>query len=455
VKSFSPLQHQSLAIDWLKEREEAALFAGMGLGKTASVLSAFDYLSTTGAIKGLLVIAPLRVATLTWPNEIEKWQEFSWMKVANLRTKEGQNAFENGTADIYLLNYEQIPNFCKRHLKGKRVHQVPVNAVVWDELSRAKNHSAKRINLFRHYRRFFKFHWGLTGTPHPNGLLDIFAQIRLLDDGKRLGKAFTLFRDTYFKVSNPYSDFPKFEPLKHSNDVILKKVSGLALTLRTEDWLDIPPTRFEDIEVSLPKDAAKTYKELQKEFLAEIEGKEITAVNAGVQVMKLLQVTSGAVYDDEKRVVPIHQKKIEALRKLKKQLGEPLLVATHFRHEQDRIKAAFPEAEKFGQDTLPRWRSGKIPILVADPRSIGHGVDGLQDGGRVAVWFTPPYSRELWDQFNARLARTGQQHETLIYRLLCPGTIDDAAAEALREKGLGQSAFLLAIRNLQKLVKTN
>ncbi len=488
---FTPLEHQHLAIDWLKVRRYAALFAGMGLGKSASVLAAFDWLMKDGQGKGLLIIAPLRVAVLTWPNEVKKWDEFRYMKIACLRTKEGLQAWQDGTADIYTLNYESIPKFCKNHLKDKSPEDLPVDTVVWDELSKAKNPSSKRINGynrvklgpdkkpitrinrlgnevkvkervhgFRDFRDLFSRHWGLTGTPTPNSYLDLFAQIRLLDNGERLGTSYTAFKKAYFEPDNFYSSYPKFNLRPGANKFIEKRIADIALTLRSEDWLKIPPTVTEDIEVSLPRAGWKVYNELQKEFLAIVEHElkkgtplEIVAVNQGALIQKLLQATSGAIYDEDKNVAVVHDAKIKALQKLQKDLGEPLLVATKYKHEQSRILEACPGAELFNDQTLERWAQGKIKFLVAHPLSIGHGVDGLQHGGRATCWFSQTYSQEEYSQWNARLARTGQGQETLVYRLTVPGTFDDAAIESVEQKQEGERGLLAAIKNLQELAR--
>lgn len=486
---FDPLEHQHIAIDWLKVRQVAALFAGMGLGKSASVLAAFDWLLKDGQGKGLLIIAPLRVATLTWPYEVQKWDNFRYLKVACLRTKAGLKAWEEGTADVYTLNYESIPKFCKSHLVGATADTIPVDTIVWDELSKAKNPSGKRINGYnrvkkgpdgepmtrinrlgreveikervhgmRDFRDLFTRHWGLTGTPTPNSYLDLFAQIRLLDGGARLGTAYTNFRKSYFEPDNVYSQYPKFVIRPGAEKFIEKRVADMALTLRSEDWLKIPPTITEDIEVKLPTAGRKVYKELEKEFLTILEtemkkGKplEVVAVNQGALIQKLLQATSGAIYDENKEVGFVHDAKIKALIKLQKDIGEPLLVATKFKHEQTRILAACPGSEVFSDESLKRWQQGKIKFLLAHPLSIGHGVDGLQHGGRSTCWFSQTYSPEEYNQWNARLARTGQEEETLIYRLTVPGTFDDAAIEAVHQKNEGEKGFLAAVKNLQKL----
>lgn len=457
---FSPKPYQRLGIDWLTgdaeaESEAAALFAGMGLGKSAMTLSAISELILRGEVKGALIIAPKRVSTLTWPNEIQKWDQFKWMKVALLRTPEGIQAWKDGSADIYLLNYERIPQFLKACVHGRRKKNMPANLVVWDELSKAKSHKSKRINLFREYHGRFDMHWGLTGTPRPKGYIDLFAQIRLLDGGKRLGRSYSAFEDCWFHAVNPRSDHPKYVENVGTAEKIDKRISDLALVLRSEDYLKIPPTEVIDIEVKLPAAAMKAYAEVEKEFLTTLEDNtEVVALNLGVQVFKLLQVTSGAVYDEDKNVGFVHDAKIKALKKVQKQCGsEPLLVATQFKHEYTRIMEAFPEAEMFKDDSIERWNRGEIKMLIAHPLSIGHGVDQLQQGGRDVVWFTPTYSPDGYDQYNARLARMGQKHVTRIWRLLCPDTVDEVAVEVTQQRAEGQSATMLAVKMLQDLAR--
>lgn len=474
---FNPLAHQRMAINHLLSHDVAALFAGMGLGKTASTLAALGELIATGASRGALVIAPLRVSLFTWRDEAAKWEDFQWMKVVSLRTQEGLASWERGDACIYTINYESL--FIPREnpetgeiidhgvlgklLKGKRASQLPVDTVVWDELSKAKNPGSKRIQYFRKYRHKFKRHWGLTGTPIPNSHLDLFAQIRLLDDGATFGKVMGNFKIQYFEPV----DFMqrKWQVRAGCAGMIEEKIQPIALTLRSEDWLDIPPTEVIDIEVPLPPAAKASYKKLEKEMLLRLESEQVRAVTQGVLVNKLQQVVSGAVYaesldsvftpseDDQKIVTHIHDAKLEALRRLFDSEGqEPMLVAIRFKHERDRILAAFPEARAFDSACLPDWNAGKIKMLVAHPLSMSHGLN-MQSGGCRACWFTPTYSREEYDQFNARIARTGQTSKTTVFRLIAPKTIDEAVIAANDAKGDNQSGFLMAIRNLQVLSK--
>lgn len=445
---FSPMAHQTMMIDHVLEHPQCALFAGMGLGKTGATLNAIDHLLANGIIRGALIVAPLRVATMTWPHEIEQWG-FPNIKVASLRTQEGIKAWNDRSANVFLVNYDMLQQFVDRFLKhGTGVS--PVDMVVWDEITRAKNPASKRIKAFRPYRKMFSRHVGLTGTPAPNSYLDLFAPMRLLDGGERLGSAITHFRSRYFDQS--YNGFSYTLKGDWAAKAIEEKISDIVLTLRSEDWLDIPPTTLVDIEVPLPDHAKKAYRKLEKELLLLVDRSEITAMNAAVLTSKLIQLTSGTIYDTEKNVVHIHDAKIKALKKLSKDANKPLLVATGFIHERERIVREVPGAEIFREDRLDAWNAGKIKLWVADPRSIGHGLN-LQKGGDTVVWFSMTYSRELYDQTNARLARTGQKKETTIYRILADDTIDWAVAEAIRQKGEQQHGLMTALKNLKLLRK--
>lgn len=450
---FTPSQAQVLADQHLATNDEAALFMGCGLGKTAVVLHRLMAMLEDGATDGALVVAPLRVCNLTWPAEVHKWEGLEGLRVANLRTKEGWQALERGSAHLYLINYEMLQQFQERFLAGKR--RLPFDTVIWDELTKAKNHKSKRINAVRPYfRKHCKRHWGMTGTPTPNGLLDLFAQTRLLDDGRRLGKTFSGYRDVFFKPEdwNEYNWLPK----PGAREQIYKRLEGFALTLRSSDWLDIPDVFVEDIEFSLSDEAKKMYEELERELLLMLEDNSaIVATNAAVLVNKLLQLTSGAAYTDKGQWRIVHDGKMKQLEKLTKRIGKrPTLVAYNYQHELERILRAYPQAVAFNnaktlqqQDQLiQRWNGGKIPMLVAHPKSMAHGLN-LQDGGSVVVWFSLTWSREDYDQMNARLARRGQEQVTEVYRLITSNTADEVVAEALRAKDEEQSALLQALTN--------
>ena len=422
--------------------------------------------------------------------EVQQWDNFRWMKIVSLRTEEGLTAWHRGEACIYTINYESlfIPKYemrdvkvkgvtkrkkvqvgdsgvLERLIKGKRASHLPVDTVVWDELSKAKNHKSKRIKEFAKYRAKFKRHWGLTGTPAPNSYQDLFAQINLLDGGKRFGPFITHFLERYFEPVNAYVPAVqrKWQVRQGCVGLIEEKIKDMILTLRSEDWLDIPPTEFTDVEVALPAKAKTIYKRLEKELIVLLKDAKVKAINQAVLVGKLQQVTGGASYghdlstiiatEDNKIVTEIHNAKIKALRKLWEAEGrQPMIVATKFIHERERILAAIPEAVEFSSDKLADWNAGKIPLLVAHPASMGHGLN-MQHGGSRAAWFTLSYSREEYDQFNARVARTGQKETTKIFHLMVPGTIDDAVLAAIRLKGDVQSGLMKTLKNVQVLAQ--
>ena len=436
-------------VDWLTQRERAALFVPPGKGKTVVTLKALDDLATVGLMRGALVIAPLRVCSITWPAQVERWTHSEWMRVAQLRTKEGMAAWHAGSADIYLINSELLPARLPEMFPKRKGFISPADVLVIDELSLAKNPTSKRFNALRKVAHHFARRIGLTGTPVPNDYLDLFAQVRLLDDGERLGKAATHYRDAYFYAAD-YMGY-SYKLQRGCKEEIDAKVADLCLVL-TGDGNDLPASSTVDVPVAMPKEALTQYKTLQREMLAEVARGEVIALTAATLCSKLLQITSGAVYDEDREVLPVHTAKIEALEKLRaKHPGEPLLVLCAFKHESARVLAAMPEARMFDERELPAWQRGEIPMWVADARSLSHGIDGLQRSCRIAVWMTLTYSSETYLQTNARLVRTGQAAETIIYRMIVPGTIDDAVAEALRCKNETQSGLLEAVHALQRL----
>jgi SNF2 family DNA or RNA helicase len=471
---FTPRYHQQLGIDHLGNNSYAALFAGMGLGKTAMVIERLARDLADGHTKGILVIAPLRVSLFTWADEVAKWDNFKFIKVVSLRTPEGMAEWNKGTPCIYTMNYESITiprtsrigeltdsGILKKILHGKKASDLPVDTVVWDELSKAKNPRSKRIQFFRRYRNKFVRHWGLTGTPIPNSYQDIFAQIRLLDGGQTFGTVMGNFKQQYLEPLDFHER--QWGVRKDCIGAIEDKLATIALTLRSEDYLDIPPVRVIDVPVKLPPKAKAIYSKLEKEFIIKLDDATITAVNKGVLVGKLQQVLSGAVYatneDDiltvgETSVVThIHDAKVEALKKLFSEQGKkPMLVIIRFKHERDRILKAIPEAKAFHSDLLASWNAGKIPMMVAHPLSMSHGLN-MQSGGSRICWVTPPYSSEEYDQTNARLARTGQDNETQIFRLLVEGTLDDVVVAVLESKLETQGGFMKHLANKIKTLQ--
>jgi len=422
--------------DFLLSHDRAYTNVGLGLGKTASTLDALNHLFMDGAISSALVVAPLRVARMTWPNEIKKWSQFRWMKSEILA---GQ--LPSGKAQIYLINYERLAQ-----LKSLAFCDV----VIFDEITKAKNPASLRIKairpLLKHHRR-----WGLTGTPRPNSLLELFAQVRLIDDGVRLGKAFSGYRDCYFFPTD-YMRY-NWEPKAGSEARVYAKLADLTITLRSSDHLDVPDTILEDIEVSLPPKARKAYDTLEREFLVVLR-KEVIARNAATLAGKLHQIAGGNIYNEAGEPEELHDAKLVALKALiKRAPTERVLVACQYIHERERVCKAFPQAinaAKFKGDIEQAWNSGHIPMLVADPRSLGHGLN-LQQGGRTIIWYSPTWSRELYDQFNARVARKGQATQPLLYRIIATDTIDEAIVATLRERGDAQHEMSRVMSNYLNL----
>lgn len=445
---FVPFPYQEEMIAFAEGRECFSLFASPGLGKTPVTLHILAERMAEGNCRGTLIIAPIRVTLITWPTQVARWAHSHRMRCVNLRTPEGRKAWADGTADIYLINPEMLPKLLPDMMKPARL---PVDTLVIDELSVFKSHSSVRAKLLAKHAHRFPRRIGLTGTPVPNTYLDLFQQIKVIDGGERLGKSFSHFQRCFFE-----SDFMgyKWTIRPGAKETIDAKIADICLVMLGDDHLDVPTCTVEDIEVALPAEAKSSYKTLEKELLISLKKSDVVAPSAATLVGKLLQITGGAVYGEDKVVNDLHDAKLNALIKLRKKHGkEPILVLTGYRHETDKILRSIPGSRKFDEKDLDQWKKGGIHTWVASPNSLSHGIDGLQIGGRIAVWFTLTWSNETYLQTNARLVRTGQSHETTIYRLLATGSIDDAVVESLRTKSDTQSGLLHALKALQSLKK--
>lgn len=458
---YTPAEPQEIIKEHLLDSVDALLFVGMGIGKSAACLDALATLFRNADAFGALIVAPLRVANLTWPMEVRGWDQFRWMRIANLRTEAGQRAFLNGKAHIYTVNYESLNVLTS--LVKMRGGKLPYDVEIFDELTRAKNPGAKRVNDFRRYTPRAERCWGLTGTPMPNSWQDLFAQVRLVDKGKRFGTNFLEFKRTYFFApeQNAFTPNPADrEPWREKANTLAtleSKISDITVTLKSSDWLDIPDTHYEDIDITLTPELQKKYRTLESELVMKLsKEKTLNVANAAALVTKLLQFTSGHIYDEERGVHHVHHLKFDALKKIAKDEAQPLFVASIFRHEQDRIRELFPEAKFFADAKnertqellLNEWNAGKIPMMVAHPASVGHGLN-FQHGGSVIVWLTLTYSREFYEQMIARLARRGQSKVTKVYRLMATGTVDEAVAEALASKADNEARLITALQMLE------
>jgi len=455
---FTPLPPQLLMDAHLQRCPNALLFCGMGISKTAACLNRLCQMFRNGESVGALIIAPLRVASLTWPAECRDWDEFRWLKVANLRTEGGQRAFLNGRAHLYLLNYEAMALLV--NLIKRRKNTLPYDTVIFDELTRAKSHDSKRIRMYRNKVPRAERNWGLTGTPMPNSHIDLFAQVRLIDDGERLGEGFTEFKKHYFYPTE--GQRPVWLPKQETPAILEKKISDITLTLKSSDWLNLPDMCVEDIEIKFSPELQERYEKLEEELVIELrKDKTINVANSAALITKLLQFTSGEMYDDEKISHPIHNLKFDALKKLASQV-QPLFVAYIYKHEEKRIREQFPHAQFFSdrkssnpektiaaeQKLMKEWNDGKIKMLCAHPASVGHGLN-LQYGGCSIAWISRTYNREYYEQMIYRFFRRGQDKVVKVYHFTAPATVDDAVAEALATKAENEARLIAALQMLE------
>ena len=444
--NLHPYQHT--AIDWIKDKPSSALWLDMGLGKTVSALTAIKDLLESGDAKRVLVIAPLRVATATWPNEIRLWSHLADMKLnvlAGLPVGARKRAAD-WPEPVSVINRELVP-WLVEHFGQKW----PYDMVIIDESSAFKSTQAKRWRALRSVLPKIKRMVQLTATPAANNLIDLWPQIYLLDRGERLGKTKGIFLEKFCRsVGNP--QWNQWEVKPEKRNALYTLLADITVRMKAEDYLDVPDRIDSVIHVTPAPKWHKQYAALQKDFVLQLDAGEITAVNAAVQTGKLLQMCNGAMYLEEGGWEVVHDDKLDALAELLEQTDEPVLVAFQFKSDLARLRERFPQATFLGKDpeVIDRWNDGKIPLLLAHPASAGHGLN-LQKGGRTIVWFGLPWSLELYSQFNGRLHRQGQEKPVLVYHLLVTNTADEAVHNTLTQKDATQQDLLEAIKKLQNL----
>ena len=442
---YHPRPYQQFATDMIIKKKALALMLDMGLGKTVITLTAindlmYDYLE----ISKVLVIAPLRVADTTWPDECRVWEHLRHLRIAKILgdvTNRKKALSEN--ADIYVINREQVS-----WLVGIYGSKWPFDMVVIDESSSFKSPKSKRFKDLRKVRPFMKRIVELTGTPAPNGLLDLWSQIYLLDMGERLGKTISEYRRRYYTPGRGNGMVTYEWNLNEGDDeVIFKKIEDICVSMKSEDYLTLPEVVYNVIPVKLKANELKLYKQLEKDMVIDLQGQELVALSAGALSNKLLQMANGQVYTDENKVLRIHKAKIEAMYDIiEANEHKNLLVMYWFNHDLDQLKGAFPYARvlKDSQD-IRDWNEGRIRMLLMHPASAGHGIN-LQRGGHIVVWFGLTWSLELYQQANKRLHRSGQAKNVFIHHLVAQGTIDEEVMSALSSKDAGQRKMLQAIK---------
>ena len=440
---YKPHNYQQFATDFILNQSICCLMLDMGLGKTVITLTALWQLALDSFdVSRVLVIAPKRVAEDTWPKELAKWEHLSGLTSSLvLGSAAERKAALQRKAFLYIINRENVAWLVKNHYWD-------FDMVVIDELSSFKSNKAERFKAMKKVRPMVTRIVGLTGTPAPNTLLDLWPQMYLMDMGQRLGRFIGGFRDRFFLPDKRNREIIySYKPREGAEDAIYALISDICISMKAADYLDMPERIDNRIEVSMSPKERKLYDDFQKDMVLSIDDEELDAANAASLSNKLLQMANGAVYGEDKKALPIHDRKLDALEDLVEAAnGKPLLVAYWYKHDLQRIKARFKNARCI--DTakdIDDWNAGQIPLALIHPASAGHGLN-LQDGGCTIIWFGLTWSLELYQQLNARLWRQGQKHTVVIHHIITKGTHDEDVMRALENKDTRQSALIEAVR---------
>lgn len=442
---FKPWDYQRYCINRLLTDDALGLFLGLGLGKTVITLTAVNDLKYNRfAVRRCLVIAPKKVAELTWTTEAAKWEHLKHLRIIPvLGSQQKRIRALNTPGDIWVINRENVKWLAEYYRNAW-----PFDMVVLDELSSFKNHQAQRFKALTWIRPHIKRIVGLTGTPAPNGLLDLWAQVFLLDQGQRLEKRITHYREKYFQHN--YNGFG-YTAKPGADEVIHRQIADLCISMKAEDYLELPDCITNVIPVALDDKAAAQYKRMERDLLLELEDTEISVTSAAALTGKLLQLCNGALYDDERGVHELHSCKIEAFMELVEQLnGARALVFYNFQHDLARLHNVLAKTGlrvqelRTPQDQLD-WNNGQVDILLAHPASAAYGLN-LQDGGNHVIWFGLTWSLELYQQANGRLHRQGQTQKVILHHLVVQGGMDEDVMSALEAKATTQERLLTALK---------
>lgn len=455
---YEPREHQIRAMNFLRQHDRGALWLDMGLGKSSITLTVLnEYLYKDFRLDKVLVIAPKRVAEDTWTREADKWDHLQNLRISKMlgTAKQREKAYQ-ADADIYIINRENVVDLVEKHGKDWKF-----DAVVIDESSSFKATKAKRWRLLKRVAPLCKVVWELTGTP--GGLLDLWAQIYLMDGGERLGKTLTAYRDKYFTPGARRGHVVyEWKPKPGAQERIEAALSDICLSMKAGDWLNMPARVDVEHFVHMSSAERKIYDKLEKErVLPLLEGRltenfddadhAILGDTAAALTNKLLQMANGAVYDDDGNIIRIHDAKLDVLEEIVEAAGqEPVLVYYNYKHDLERIKARFPQAQTLDTgDDIRAWNDGEIPLLLCHPASVAYGLN-MQEGGHIIVWFGPTWSLELYQQANARLLRQGQTDTVFIHHILTEGTLDLRVVQSLEKKDGVQEALLNALKGYLK-----
>lgn len=442
--------YQKACVKHIIEHPYCGLFLEMGLGKTVSTLTAINYLVYRELeVDSVLVIAPKRVVESVWQEEAAKWSHLCHLQFSKIVGSQGKRiAAMRKKADIYLVSRDNIAWLCGQFPDG----HLPYDMIVIDELSSFKSNKAVRFKAMKSALPFIKRLVGLTGTPAPNGLIDLWPQIYLMDRGERLGRTITTYRYRYFQPDRTNGHIVySYRLLPGADELIRDKISDICISMKSDDYLQLPERLERSVNIDMPKPLLAQYKKFEKEKVLELygNGDEITAMNAASLSNKLLQFSNGAIYDENGEAHEIHKLKLEALKEIVDDAqGQPVLVAWTYRFDRDRIMqymAEYKPRELKTATDIQDWNNGKVQLLLAHPASAGHGLN-LQAGGHIVVWFGLTWSLELYQQFNARLYRQGQSQPVVIHHLVVNGTHDLDVIRALTDKNNTQKKLMNSIK---------
>jgi len=443
--TWKPHGYQDRGIEWLTHRIEGALFLAPGMGKTSVVLAAFQKLQQEGLVKRMLVLAPLTVCVTTWYAEPKKWRQFQTLKIGLAHGPDKKAVLCDPTLDIVVMNYDGLA--WAAPLLQQRHH---FEVIVYDELTKLKHTKSKRFKLIKPLLRTFKFKWGLTGTPTANGLIDLFGQVYVLDEGHRLGRYITHFRAAYF-YQEAWDQF-RYYITPEATQRLTSKLTDLAMYMDPKDYLELPG--LFDVVRPVKLHNMTEYKVLRDEFIVKMQDTTITAVNAGVLTSKLRQFAGGALYLEDKTRKEVGSDKIEALQELIEELnGEPLIIAYEFNHEVERLLKVFPDAKAIRggmgitetKSIVSEWNTGALNKLLIQPQAGAHGLN-LQGGGCAICWFSLTYNLENYIQLIARIYRQGQTSIVRNYLLVAEGTIDEYLVKVLSAKNATQEGVFQALK---------
>jgi SNF2 family DNA or RNA helicase len=459
--------YQQKAVNFQCTHPNSMLWLDMGLGKTVITLTSIAHLIRTQFLKGVIIVAPIRVIRLVWRQEAKKWKHLEHLRFSMVTgTKDQRTRALLRPADIWMINYENL-GWLAETLQTyfvKKDKPLPFNGVVWDEISKCKNSATNRVKAVKKILDKFDWTTGLTGTPASNGYKDLHGQFLVVDKGQRLGISKTQFKTRFYRKVGPYKEVP----YEDTEDTIKKLIGDITLEMSAEDYNPLPDLVVNDIEIEMPDHLRARYEKMEREFFLVLDsGKEVEAFNQAALTNKCLQFSNGAMYPVAGMPLwePVHDLKLDALEDIIDEAnGSPILCAYAYRSDAQRIMKKFEKLDPINltecksesslTNAMHRWKTGDCQLMVGHPASMGHGIDGLQKNGHILVWYGLNWSLDLYEQFNARVRRQGQGVPVICHRIMCQATLDQAQALALDEKATTQAGLRNAVKQY-RLSKSN